>query len=172
VVTVLDSDECHVHAGVPEGVVEDLGLMQRFDSGRNYDWSAAIDSRPYVTNPGYITPVSSPTYYFSGRGEFTREGIWRTDLSIGWEAKLPRVPKARLFFRGVVENLFNLHGIDSFNTTVQTASSNTVYQRFNPFTETPVKGVHWDFGPSYGQVTGPGSYQDPRSFSFSVGVRF
>ena len=150
----------------------DIGLMQRFDSGSNYDWSASIDSRPFVTNPGYITPVSSPTYYFSERGEFNREGIWRTDLSLGWESRLPRVPKARLFFRGVVNNLFNLHGIDGFNTTVQTASSNSKYVAFNPFTETPVQGVHWDVGPEYGKVTGTGSYQTPREFSFSVGVRF
>jgi len=150
----------------------DLGLLQRFDSGSNYDWSAAIDSRPYVTNPGYITPVSSPTYYFSGRGEFNRDGIWRTDLSLGWESRLPGVTRARIFFRGVVNNIFNLQGIDGFNTTVQTASSNSAYVAFNPFTDTPVQGVHWGFGPEYGKVTGPGSYQNPREFNFSVGVRF
>jgi hypothetical protein len=32
--------------------------------------------------------------------------------------------------------------------------------------------VHYDFGPSYGQVTGTGDYQAPREFSFSVGFRF
>jgi hypothetical protein len=150
----------------------DLGLMQRFDSGSNYDWSASIDTRPYVDNPGYITPVSSPTYYFSDRGEFNRDSLFRTDLSIGWESRLPRVPKARIFFRAVVNNLFNQQGIDGFNTTVQTASSNSKLLPFNPFTETPVQGVNWDFGPEYGNVTGPGSYQNPRDFSFSVGVRF
>ena len=150
----------------------DLGLMQRFDSGSNYDWSASIDTRPYVTNPGYITPTSSPTYYFSGRGEFNREGLWRTDLSLSWEARVPRAPKARVFFRGVVNNLFNLQGIDGFNTTVQTASSNSTYVPFNPFTQTPVEGVNWGFGPEYGKVTGPNSYQTPREFNFSVGVRF
>ena len=70
------------------------------------------------------------------------------------------MPKARLFFRGVVNNLFNLHGIDGFNTTVQTASSNSTYIAFNPFTETPVQGVHWDFGPEYGKVTGTGQLPD------------
>lgn len=150
----------------------DLGLIQRFDSGSNYDWSASIDTRPYVTNPGYITPVSSPTYYFSGRGEFTRKGIWRTDLSLGWERKLPGLPKGRMFFRGVVNNVLNLHGIDGFNTTVQTNSSNSSLAVFNPFSETPVKGVNWDFGPEYGKVTGPGSYQTTREFNFSVGIRF
>ncbi len=49
----------------------DLGLMQRFDSGRELRLVGGRSTRgPYVTNPGYITPMSSPTYYFSGRGEF------------------------------------------------------------------------------------------------------
>ena len=43
---------------------------------------------------------------------------------------------------------------------------------FNPFTETPVEGVNWKKGPSYGQPTSPNSYQAPRDFSFSVGFRF
>ena len=77
-----------------------------------------------------------------------------------------------MFFRGIVNNLFNLHGIDGFNTTVQTASSNSAYLPFNPFTDTPVQGVNWGFGPEYGKVTGPGSYQNPREFNFSVGIRF
>ncbi len=77
-----------------------------------------------------------------------------------------------MFFRGVVNNLFNLHGIDGFNTTVQTASSNTALR---PSTRSPprrCKGVNWDFGPEYGKVTGPGSYQTTREFNFSVGIRF
>ena len=93
-------------------------------------------------------------------------------MSLGWEWKLPRVPKAKVFFRGVVNNVFNTHGIDGFNTTVQTKSSNSAYLAFNPFTETPVQGTHWGFGPDYGKVTGPGSYQSTREFNFSVGIRF
>ncbi len=150
----------------------DVGLMQRYDSGRSYDHNATIDPRPYVTNPGYITPTSSVTYYFGERGGLSRDGIWRTDLSINWEIGMPGVPKGRLFFRGIVNNLFNTMGIDGFNTTIQTRSQNTAYQAFNPFTETPVEGVHWGYGPEYGKVTGPGDYQSPREFYFSVGFRF
>ena len=43
---------------------------------------------------------------------------------------------------------------------------------FNPFSETPVEGVHWKKGPSFGQPTSPSSYQSPRDFNFSVGFRF
>ena len=150
----------------------DLGLMQRIDSGLGYDWSASIDTRPYVTNPGYVTPTSSVTYYFGGRGAEHRDTIYRTDLSLTYERKIPGLPRARLFFRGIVTNLFNLHGIDGFNTTVLTKSSDSTLAAFNPFTETPVQGVNWKFGPEYGKVTGPSDYQNTREFSFSMGFRF
>jgi hypothetical protein len=148
--------------------------MERFDSGRAYDWNATIDPRPYVTNPGYITPPSSVTYYFSERGGLTenRAGIWRTDLSINWEIGFPGVPTGRMFFRGIINNLFNQLTIDGFNTTIQTRSQNTKYAAFNPFTETPVEGIHYGFGPEYGKVTGPSDYQSPREAYFSVGFRF
>ena len=77
-----------------------------------------------------------------------------------------------MFFRGVVTNLFNHQRIDGFNTTILRRDTDTRYAAFNPFTETPVQGVHWDFGPEYGKVTGPGSYQTPREAYFSVGFRF
>jgi hypothetical protein len=150
----------------------DVGMMQRFDSGRSYDLNATIDPRPYVTNPGYITPTSSVTYFFSDRGGIERDGIWRTDMSLNWDIGLPGLPKGRVFFRGVVNNLFNNMGIDGFNTTVQTRSQNTAYAAFNPFTETPVQGVNWGYGPEFGKVTGPSDYQSPRELYFSVGFRF
>lgn len=150
----------------------DLGLMQQINSGLGYDWSASIDSRPYVTNPGYVTPTSSVTYYFSDRGEFRRATIYRTDLSLNWETRLAFMPKARVFFRGVVNNLFNVHGIDGFNTTILTKSSDSTLAAFNPFKDQPVQGVNWKFGPDYGKLTGPSDYQSTREFSFSVGVRF
>ena len=43
---------------------------------------------------------------------------------------------------------------------------------FNPFTTTPVEGVNCKKDSTYGQPSGPGSYQAPRDFSFSVGFRF
>jgi len=43
---------------------------------------------------------------------------------------------------------------------------------FNPFTTTPVEGVNYKKDSTYGQPSGPSSYQAPRDFSFSVGFRF
>jgi outer membrane receptor protein involved in Fe transport len=149
-----------------------LGFMQRLDSGLGYDYNMTIDSRPYVTNPGYITPPSSVTYYVSDRGEFHFNSISRTDLSLSWNRRLPGWTSAQVFFRGVVTNVFNTLRLDSFNTTIIGRSGDTTLAAFNPFTETPVEGVHWKKGPSFGQATSPGSYQSPRDFNFSVGFRF
>jgi hypothetical protein len=43
---------------------------------------------------------------------------------------------------------------------------------FNPFTSTPVEGVNWKKGPSFGQPVSPNSYQSPREYNFSLGFRF
>jgi hypothetical protein len=32
--------------------------------------------------------------------------------------------------------------------------------------------VHWDYSPTFGEPQAFDDYQDPREFSFSVGVRF
>ncbi|HUF10211.1 MAG TPA: hypothetical protein VMO47_12885, partial [Rhodothermales bacterium] len=43
---------------------------------------------------------------------------------------------------------------------------------FNPFTETPVEGVHYVRSADFGQPTGPDSYQSPRSVQASIALRF
>jgi hypothetical protein len=56
---------------------------------------------------------------------------------------------------------------------VLTASNNAaLFQRFNPFTATPVEGTHWAYGPNFGTATNRFAYQAPRTFRFALGVRF
>jgi hypothetical protein len=43
--------------------------------------------------------------------------------------------------------------------------------RFNP-SRTPVEGVHWRKGVNFGKPTLDTDFQTPRTFRFSVGVRF
>ncbi len=150
----------------------DLGLLQRVDSGTAFSPDGTIDSRPYVTNPGYQTPVSSVTYYFGERGGGHYDIVFRTDLSLVWTARIPQLRSAELFFRGVVTNVFNNAQIIAADGTILTRSNNSAYTAFNPFLDTPVEGVNWAKGPDYGQPTGTGDYQAPREFSFSVGIRF
>ena len=150
----------------------DLGLMQRADSGQPYDLSFLVDTRPYVTNPGYLTPPSTVTYFASGRGAFRFNGAWRTDLSLSWNHHVPGWTEAELFFRLVANNVFNNQALTGFNTTILGRSNDATLVAFNPFTTTPVEGVNWKKGPSFGQATSPNSYQSPQDFNVSMGFRF
>ncbi|HQU33152.1 MAG TPA: TonB-dependent receptor [Thermoanaerobaculaceae bacterium] len=150
----------------------DLGFQERYDSGRPYDLSMSIDSRPYVTNPGYLAPPSSVTYFISGRGAHRFAGSTSTDLSLSWSHHLPGWTNGEFFVRFVVNNLFNEHALTSFDTTVLSKSDDSSLQAFNPFTTRPVEGVNWKKGPNFGQATSPFSYQSPRDYYFSVGIRF
>jgi len=67
--------------------------------------------------------------------------------------------------------LFNLAN-NEINTSALTAFNSSQYEVFNPFTTTPVQGVHWDKDEDFGKSTAAGAYTLPRTFQFSVGIRF
>jgi carboxypeptidase family protein/TonB-dependent receptor-like protein len=170
-----------------------LSLLERYHSALSYSAAATIDVRAGaangpangVTNPGYETPPSAVTYFFSDRGAFRLDTITSTDL--GMNFYFNAIHGAELFVEGDVLNLFGEQGLedpDFVNTTVLTRRNNTAAARclkanstvrcdaFNPFTETPVEGVHWQKGPIFGQPTSNLAYQTPRTYRVSFGVRF
>jgi len=152
-----------------------LGVVQRFDSGLPYDANQVVDTRPYVGNPGYVTPPSSVTYFFSDRYGLRFDNIWTTDLSLNWTKRLPGLAATEMFFRGVVTNLFGNSGQLGGDSTVFTAASpgtSVGLQPFNPFTTRPVEGVNYVKAETFGKPSGTTDYQAPRTFNFSVGVRF
>ena len=73
-------------------------------------------------------------------------------------------------------NVFNNHAtVNSqyLNLAVLTnVSAPEGYAAFNPFTATPVRGVNWDLGPTFGEASSRFAYQTPRTFRMSMGVRF
>jgi len=90
-------------------------------------------------------------------------------------------------------NLFNRQGLTNFvggtnsdldlgcgtggciNTTVLTNANSSGVTPFNPFTTQPVEGVNWRKGvgpPAFGAPTSRFAYQTPRTFQFSLGLRF
>jgi hypothetical protein len=126
-----------------------------------------------VTNPGYLTPPSTVTYYFGPRGGYETDTVSSTDLSINYIFPVGFLgPKSEFFFRFVIDNLFNQSAVDGPNDTVQTVQNDSTLLAFNPFTETPVEGVHYRLGPSYGQALSADAYQQSRTFYFSGGFRF
>ncbi|HEY3383071.1 MAG TPA: TonB-dependent receptor [Vicinamibacterales bacterium] len=152
-----------------------VGVIQRVNSGTPYDIAFSVDPSTYVANPGYLTAPTSVTYYISGRGPLRTDGISSTDLSLIWSKKLHG--SLEVFFRGLAYNIFNRQGVMSLDTTVSSNASPGTYTKaslpvFNPFTTAPVENVNYRYGPEFGQPSAPSDYQEPRSFSFSFGIRF
>ncbi len=145
-------------------------LLESYDSGLPYDAVGFINPQGYVDNPGYVEPSSNVTYYFTRPAAFRTEDITRTDLALTFTFRLFR--NVELFVRPDVLNVFNEKGVVAVDSTVLTAQNSIALQRFNPFTEEPVQGVHYQLAPSFGKPTGAADYQLPRTFRVSMGVRF
>jgi hypothetical protein len=167
----------------------DLSGLYYFNTGTPYGSSGSVNTRPYVTNPGYQNPPATETYYFEPRDTYRMENLHRFDLALNWAHKIG-IGNAEIFFRGRVLNVFNRDALTNatggaertgeagcgtggcINLTINTANNNTSLLPFNPFTETPVEGVNWSKGSSFGQATSRFAYQYPRSYDFSIGFRF
>jgi hypothetical protein len=164
-----------------------ISVLQNFDSGTRTSVDGVIDSTPYVTNPGYLTPPATVSYFFGGRGNLTTDDITRTDMAINYNVRLFK--SVELFIQPEVLNLFNERGVVSYDEEVLTAVDNptgqVIYRPFNPFTETPIEcpqgapaaecqalGAHFQRGPNFGKPDSEGDYQLPRTFRVSVGIRF
>jgi hypothetical protein len=154
-----------------------FSALQRFDSGTPYSLVGSINpvqsmDCPQCVDPAkypYLNPPQTVNYYFSKRGQFHYDNITQTDLALNYF--LP-IHTAQLFVETQALNVLNRHGRVAFNTDVN------VLKAFNPFTETPVEGVNWEKGADFGKAQNPtslftsGDYQLPRTYRFSLGVRF
>lgn len=154
-----------------------IGVVQQVESGTPYGAVGTIAIRPYVTDPGYAVSPGNQTYYFTARDAFRTEAMKRTDLSVRLSRRLGNVRAPEVFAQFQLLNVFNQFDLinitdDYVNTTVLTAANDASLTRFNPFTETPVEGVHWRKGSRFGEAVSERAYTTPRTFRFSVGVRF
>ncbi len=166
-------------------------LLQSYFSGRPYSAAGNVDTRRSATNPngivnpGYVQPPTSVAYFFSERGAFKTSDVLATDVALSYSFKWGAFGRdLEIFVQPEVLNVFNEQEIAStdvnfFNTLIFTAVNTTATscggarcQPFNPFTETPVEGVHWAKGPQFGQAISPDAFQKPRTFRVSVGIRF
>jgi hypothetical protein len=91
-------------------------------------------------------------------------------VALDWA--VPLVGSVELFFHGQVFNVWNEKGVVAVDATVQTSVNSPTLVSFNPFTDTPRQGVNYRLGPNFGKPTSSASYQAPRTFQLSVGVRF
>lgn len=172
-----------------------VSALERFDSGSPYSLSSTIDVRSSanfygigqaggITNPGYVTPPASVTYFFSDRGEFRFEDLWATDLALNYNTNPSWLRGASIFAQGEVTNIFDQDALISHSTGVETHLNNPAactaaptgagcLQRFNPLAgDRPIEGVHWRKNPNFGKALSAADYQTPRTYRISLGVRF
>jgi outer membrane receptor protein involved in Fe transport len=155
-----------------------VAFLEQLQSGTPYGAIGTVRTGDFVANPGYETPPDTVLYYFTDRAEFRTENMFRTDLAVNYAFRLPGTARTELFAQFQVLNLFNQFQLfnlnsDAINTTVLTAvDDSTRFQTFNPFTERPVQGVHWDFDERFGEPINAEAYTLPRTFQFAVGFRF
>jgi outer membrane receptor protein involved in Fe transport len=172
-----------------------VSVIQALDTGTPYSAVGSVRTGAYVTNPGYLTPPASVGYYFSARGAYRTEDVYRTDLALTYSYKIAGA--VEIYVAPQIYNIFNSQHVISVNQTVNTAVNSSAFTAFNPFTTaSPIEcpqgqtaaqckamGANYQKGSLFGQPTagsvwaanvlgGTGSYQNPRTFQVSVGVRF
>ena len=153
-----------------------LGAIFNVDSSTPYGAVGIIDPSSYRTGLGYITPPTQAQYYFTARDEFRTQASTRTDLAATYDYRFGGPRRVALFVKAEVMNVFDQSRLVNpffVDQTVLTATNApTRFQRFNPFTETPIQGTHWDLGPNFGKATNRFAYQLPRQARIAFGVRF
>jgi hypothetical protein len=158
-----------------------VSLLQNFDSGTATSVDGTIDPSPFKSE-GYVEEPTGISYFFGGRGTIKTDNVFRTDLAVNYTLDLFRGVK--LIVQPEVINLFNEQAVTSFNEEVLTSDDVDYLEPFNPFTtanpvecpqgapESECEGAHWQKGPNFGKPETEGDYQQPRTFRFSVGLRF
>jgi hypothetical protein len=154
-----------------------VGAIQSINSGTPYNAAGNIRIAPYVpANLGYVGAPASVLYYFTPRDGYRAEVSSSTDLSVNYTYRLPGAGALQALVKVDVLNLFDQSAIVNpffINQAVLTnVSTPARFAAFNPFAETPVRGTHWDLGPTFGQATSRFAYQVPRTYRMSVGLRF
>lgn len=156
-----------------------VGLLQTYTSGTPYGAVGFVDPKDPdgvfgIPNPGYAsanTPVNVP-YFYTARDAFRTDDVTQTDLTLNYAWSFSALgQRIEAFLQPEVLNVFGEKAVVGVDTTVLDATSSGL-ARFNPFTDTPVEGVHWQKGENFGKPLSPANYQTPRTFRFSVGLRF
>ena len=173
---------------VPYGRLE-LAVLQRYHSGAPYSAAAVVDSRVStalptgVANPGYALPPTQVQYYVGGRGAYRLDSISETGFNVSYSIPVSR---ANLFLKADLLNAFNQQRVEYAATSAGSVIEQRVRTRFNgakfpdgtpavafnPFTDTPVAGVNYQFDKNFGKPTNKDAYQTPRTYRFAVGLRF
>ena len=190
--------------GVPRVSGLTLSLLQSLATGLPYGAgggnptnpigfspSAAVDARPYVANPGYVTPQggSRENYYYTARDAFRTENSRRTDFAANYSRGVGAgARRIQPFVQAQVINIFNNQdlcgcggtvfsnggavALNTLGSGVLTPVSTATLAKFNPLTTAPVQGVNWNYGANFGAPLNRFAFTTPRMFRLSAGLRF
>ena len=149
--------------GVPKLEGMTLSVLQTLESGVPYGASNlnntsanGVNPRPFVTNPGYVTPPTGTNtiYFFTARDAYRTDGQKRTDLAVNYTYKLNR-SRAELFGQLTVLNIFDnsqlcgCGGTDLLERRRRHADAHRhrgAHQRLEPDAVCHVQPVHDDAG--------------------------
>lgn len=180
----LSMDQRHkarIHAVYTQSVLGQgdlsVGVVQAINSGTPYAAIGDVAVSPYVpAGLGYRSAPAALPYYFTARDGFRAESSSSTDVAATLRYRMPGARQAQLFLKADVLNLFDESAVVNpffLNTGVLTnRTTPSRYAPFDPFTQTPVQGVNWDLGPTFGQAQSRFAYQVPRTYRVSMGIRF
>ena len=151
-----------------------LSPLFSLDTGQPYGVSGPVLVDPYVTNPGYITPPDTVTYWFTARDAYRGPTVTSLDLALNWSLNVGPV---EVFVQPRIVNFLGGSAIVStdpfyIDRGVRTAATSLDLQPFDPFKTKPVEGVNYALSPTFGQALNPKAYQQPRTFVVSMGARF
>jgi len=157
-------------------------LLYNFFAGQPYAANRNINTTSFVDNPGYRTPDTTIRYFFTDRDAFHTDDISRVDFSLNYSFNLPIGGRdIEIFLQPEIINVLNADGVidprgldDGEGITLIRGRENPdgSSRNFNPFTETPVEGQDWVKGSGFGEAINENDFQTPRTFRFSVGIRF
>jgi hypothetical protein len=124
-----------------------LSLLFRTESGRPYGASGLVGVAPHVASAPFQQPPIAARYYFTARDERRTPMMMRADIGFSYRRRAPGTVHGELFTQFDVLNLLGTLKVRNPErlTLVRTAFTEPSLQPFNPFTETPVEGVHWTF---------------------------
>jgi hypothetical protein len=146
-------------------------VLQTVESGAPFGAASWIDIGPWVGADG---PRFAP-YYFTARDQFRGKTAVRTDLSMKYSKVIPGTLRSELVVGFDVFNLFGKQRVvdpDALVVARTALSDSDRFSTFNPFTDRPQPGIHWDTDPRFLAAAERAAMSVPRAYRATVTVRF
>jgi hypothetical protein len=140
------------------------GLIYRYDSGLTYSYTTSV-ARPAVMrarNPGYQTSGTTVGLFFGERGAGEFNDTHNVDVSFNYG--IPVFGRVEPWVKVDIRNVLNDQTLTTHNITVSA----------DPNSPLDADGLRTGFvrGAAFGRPVGAGSYNIPREYLVSAGIRF